>query len=401
MIPAIILSANIVQTEVDEASIVVKQFSDGSILDNLKNAIEWALENDEDVIYCIATETIKRIADIPNLEETLFELLEQHIYMYYVDTDCNEEILIDARIAMLSHIKVIKSFIITKPIYRFLLSALTVDDMIEPSMERLFNLLFLYPISIHPDTIFSSPLSESHIRVIAPFRNVANYIDDFLTSLENQQYSNYTVYFIDDCSDDGTINMIPNNSRYNIKVNEHRKYALENIVSVLEENDMEENDIICIIDPDDCLAHKYVFQILNNAHCLKSVLMTYGSMGYLNSRKRFGKSYNEEEFKVARQLTWWVSQLRTFKFKVFIELLKQDVNKDTFLDNDGNYLKMPYDMALMFPMMEICGYEHVKFIDVILYQYRLHENNDQFSNRDEQYRGEIIIRNKPKLNKVW
>ncbi|HCU46059.1 MAG TPA: hypothetical protein DF610_15475, partial [Sphingobacterium sp.] len=142
MIPAIILSANIVQTEVDEASIVVKQFSDGSILDNLKNAIEWALENDEDVIYCIATETIKRIADIPNLEETLFELLEQHIYMYYVDTDCNEEILIDARIAMLSHIKVIKSFIITKPIYRFLLSALTVDDMIEPSMERLFNLLF-------------------------------------------------------------------------------------------------------------------------------------------------------------------------------------------------------------------------------------------------------------------
>lgn len=92
--------------------------------------------------------------------------------------------------------------------------------------------------------------------------------------------------------------------------------------------------------------------------------------------------------------------MRTFKFKVFIELVKQDSFKDTFKDNNGNYLKMPYDMALMFPMMGICGYEQVKFIDIIMYRYRLHENNDQFSNRDEQYRGEMIIRNKIKKNRV-
>lgn len=55
----------------------------------------------------------------------------------------------------------------------------------------------------------------------------------------------------------------------------------------------------------------------------------------------------------------------------------------------------------MFPVMEIFGYEHVKFIDVILYQYRLHKNNDQFSKGAEQYRGEMIIRNQQKLNNVW
>lgn len=204
---------------------------------------------------------------------------------------------------MLSNIEVIKSFILTKPIYRFLLSALAAEDLIEESMEKLFNLLFLYPVSIFPNKDFFYPPSESFIRVIAPFRNVANYIEDFLKSIESKQYTNYAVYFIDDCSSDGTVNLIPNNRRYNVKVNKNRRYALENIISALEENDFEENDIICIIDPDDCLPHNYVFQILNNAHCLKSVLMTYGSMGYLNSRKRFGKSYNEKEFEVARQLT--------------------------------------------------------------------------------------------------
>ncbi|WP_400262941.1 glycosyltransferase family A protein [Sphingobacterium sp. SG20118] len=400
MIPTLILNSNIVLTEVDKASIVVEQFKNGTILDNLKHAIEWALENDEDVIYCISSETSKMLNDIPNLEETMHELLLQQFYMYYIDTNCKEEIPIDSRIAMLSRIQTIKSFILTKPIYRFLLSALTAEDLIEKSMETLFNLLFLYPISIYPNGNFYPPLSESHIRVIAPFRNVVNYIEDFLESIENQLYTNYTVYFVDDCSSDGTVNMIPNNSRYNIKVNERRKYALENIVSALEENDFKNNDIICIIDPDDCLPHRYVFQILNNVYCVKSVLMTYGSMGYLNSRKCFGKSYSEKEFEVARQLTWWVSQLRTFKFKVFIELLKQDTYKDVFKDKDGKYLKMPYDMALMFPLMEICGYEQIKFIDTIMYKYRLHENNDQFANRDEQYRGELIVRGKDKFKEV-
>lgn len=400
MIPTIILNPHIGLAEVDKASIVVKQSSDDNILDNLKHAIGWALENDEDVIYCITSETSKNITDITNLEEMIYELLGEKFYMYYVDTDCQEEISIDSRIALLSNIKIIKSFILTKPIYRFLLSALTAENLISETIETLFKLLFLHQISINPKIDFCPPLLENHIRVIAPFRNVVNYIEDFLNSIENQRYTNYTVYFVDDCSSDGTVNLIPNNLRYNVKVNERRKYALENIVYVLEENEFDENDIICVIDPDDCLPHGYVFQILNNVYYDKSILMTYGTMGYMNNRNHFGKCYNEKDFNIVREVIWNVSQLRTFKFKVFSELLKRDPSKDAFKDYNGNYLKMPYDMALMFPILELCGYEQVKFIDTIMYEYRTHENNDMFVNRDEQFRGESIIRGKRKLNQV-
>lgn len=125
--------------------------------------------------------------------------------------------------------------------------------------------------------------------------------------------------------------------------------------------------------------------------------MTYGSMGYINSTRRFGERYSFEEFNNARQLTWRAVHLRTFKFHVFKELMVQDPTLNCFKDSDGNFLKMPYDMALMFPMMEICGYDRVKFINSIMYKYRLHDNNDMYINRAEQYRGEMIIRNKPKL----
>ena len=72
MIPTLILNPAVVLTEVDKASIVFKKFSDDNILDNLKDAIEWALENDEDVIYCVTSCTNKKIAAITNLEGTIF-----------------------------------------------------------------------------------------------------------------------------------------------------------------------------------------------------------------------------------------------------------------------------------------------------------------------------------------
>lgn len=82
MIPTLILSPAVVLTEVDKASIVVKQFSDDNILNNLKHAIDWALLNDEDVIYCIASETGKKIVDITNFEDTMLELLGHQVFMY-------------------------------------------------------------------------------------------------------------------------------------------------------------------------------------------------------------------------------------------------------------------------------------------------------------------------------
>lgn len=400
MIPTVILNTDIVLAGNNKANVFVSQFRNKNILLNLKSVIEWALDTEEDVIYCICDITDVRIEDIQNLEELIYELVQEKLYIYCVDSDHKEEIPIDSRIAALSKIQKVKAFIITKPFYRFLLSVLADEDILNGTMEMLFNTFVLHPITVNPQKHFSPPLSENHICVIAPYRNIVNYIDDFITSIENQKYKNFTVYFIDDASNDGTSNLIPNNSKYLTKINNKRKYAVENVLEALMENSFEEGDIICLIDPDDQLPHGYVFQILNNVYANPLTLMSYGIMGYTTGFNKFGRNYFQDEFNSLREQTWQIGHVRSFKYILFKEFLHQDPYHYHLKDDDGKFLKMPCDMSFMFPLLEICGFERLKFIDAVLYEYRLHESNDMSINRNEQYKGELIVRGKKKLRQI-
>ena len=43
-----------------------------------------------------------------------------------------------------------------------------------------------------------------------------------------------------------------------------------------------------------------------------------------------------------------------------------------FKDDNGEYLKAAPDVAIMFPVMEIAGFERVKYVDKILHLYNFH-----------------------------
>ncbi|WP_343570658.1 glycosyltransferase family A protein [Sphingobacterium sp.] len=400
MIPTIILNTDININKFQDVYKLISHFKSKSIIQNLKNAIKWAVKNDEDAIYCICSDTEKQIEGITELEDLIYELTKENIYFYYVDSLHESEISIDTKKSLLSEVYKANSFILTRPIYEYICSSIEEIDTNRIKLEQLFQILFTFQVSITPSPHISLPVEEEKIRIIAPFRNVENYLKDFLDSIEKQYYENYKIYFIDDCSIDGSLNLIPNNSKYLIKKNDSRKYALENILSTLLENQFNDNDIICLIDPDDKLPHGYVFNILNNIYSQPFTMLTYGSMRFMGSLQKFGASYQKEEFPQIRQATWKAAHLRTFRFKVFKELLNQDPYHNCFKNNEGNYLKMPYDMAFMFPLIEICGYKQIKFIDTVLYDYRQHPDNDMTVNKQEQYAGEQIIRSKKRLTEV-
>lgn len=64
----------------------------------------------------------------------------------------------------------------------------------------------------------------------------------------------------------------------------------------------------------------------------------------------------------------------------------------------GYYCRNPHsDIALMFPLLEISGYERTFANLVPIYFYRLHENNDYYINRQLQYDIEMEIRKKTPL----
>ena len=47
------------------------------------------------------------------------------------------------------------------------------------------------------------------IKVIIPFYNPGNFLDSCIGSVLTQDYENYEVLFIDDCSTDGSFDKIP------------------------------------------------------------------------------------------------------------------------------------------------------------------------------------------------
>lgn len=107
--------------------------------------------------------------------------------------------------------------------------------------------------------------------------------------------------------------------------------------------------------------------------------------------------YSEEEYLNLRKSAWKGIHLRTFKVDLFTEYLSLDPRLTHLKDDNDDLYKVTYDMALLFPLMEICGYEQISFIPNILYSYRLHEQNDHNIHKIEQKLAEESIRRKKPL----
>jgi hypothetical protein len=64
---------------------------------------------------------------------------------------------------------------------------------------------------------------------------------------------------------------------------------------------------------------------------------------------------------------WFASHLVTCRKKLFDAIKKEDL-----LYMNGEYPNNSFDSAMIYPMVEMCGVKHMRFIDKVLYVY-----NDQ------------------------
>ncbi|WP_158500255.1 glycosyltransferase family A protein [Sphingobacterium sp. ML3W] len=364
-----------------------------TILHKLKSSILWAIDMEEDVIFCKVNDDENNLSKSISWEDIITNLVDQEIYLYYIDVEYGSILSIDENIAVVCDIKSISSFILTRPIFNFALSLIEHIDNLE-NQDWLSFCKNLAPHSIAILAHNSHNFKKFKIHVISPFRNVSTFIEPYISSIVKQKYSNFKVHLIDDASTDGGVRNYITDSRFSINESTIRQFALKGIVDTLLNQDFDDDDIICLIDADDKLPHDYVFSILNQLYNDKSLLFTYGSVRVLGNYICEGNAYSIEDFSTLRKSEWKVSHLRTFRYKLFKEFQRLDPNFIHLKNSKLDFLKMPYDMALLFPLMEIAGFDRIRFIENVLYEYRLHPNNDHNINREEQYLGEKIIRNK-------
>ena len=221
---------------------------------------------------------------------------------------------------------------------------------------------------------------------IIPYRNVITFIKECATSILAQKNQNWIAIFCDDASTDGTSFNIPDDPRFTIRKNRERISALPNIHYGIVESDLRDDDIICLLDGDDLLIVENALDILDSLYN-DNTLLTYGQYVWPNGQIGHCKAYTPSEFINLRNGGYWASHIRTFKYKLYKELMLQDPELKCYKDDESNFYTSCYDVAIMTPLMEIAGFDNIKFNPNPVYYYRIHQQNDH--NVDPQLQSSI------------
>lgn len=239
----------------------------------------------------------------------------------------------------------------------------------------------------------------SKIIVVTTLYNAEKYIPLCLQTLNQQSYNNFHCYITDDMSTDKSVelskNIIGNDERFTIIENKEKLYQPGNYDQVIRNNDrINDNDIIVEVDGDDWLPTKNVLQRVYDLYTDKNVWIANGSFVYHDGRPGFSKKQTNLESLRTSVMT--ASHIRTWKAFLWRKILVDDLK-----DTDGKYWKISGDLSFMFPMLEMSGEEHYRFMPEINYVYN-EENPINDHKVDIKSVVEVAnkIRSKPKYSKL-
>lgn len=258
-------------------------------------------------------------------------------------------------------------------------------------MQKIFLFIFIFFSSL-----FSSedqyniakeyPVFEyKKFVLIIPSYNNENYIEKNLSSVLRQDYPKFRFIYINDASTDNTLHiakkMLQESGFLNGKIihNQENQGALANMYNAI--LTCEDDEIVCILDGDDSLAHDSVLSRLNIYYQNPDVWLTYGQYeSYPVKAESLSKPVPINWLKngFLRKKTWCTSHFRTFYAGLFKKIKKED------LLFRGKFFEMAPDVAMMLPMVELAR-DRVWYIDEILYVYNLQNPiNEHKKNKSKQ-----------------
>jgi glycosyltransferase involved in cell wall biosynthesis len=236
-----------------------------------------------------------------------------------------------------------------------------------------------------------------HFKIIIPMYNVDRWVETNIRSVLAQTHEDYQVIIIDDISTDNSFekvqNLISNDDRFVLVKNKQKRYALENIVRAIQMSNPEEEDVIVTLDGDDWLPNSGVLEKISQIYENTGCYITYGTYStYPGGNKPWNvTAYPEEIVRKSdyRKDIWRASHLRTFKFFLWDKIKDEDLR-----DTAGNYYKMAWDLAFMFPMLEMSNGKYHYVQDTTYIYNRVNPINDDKVNHALQLSLDKEIRQK-------
>jgi len=244
---------------------------------------------------------------------------------------------------------------------------------------------------------------QRRIVVVTTSYNNAQWFQWNVNSVFNQEYENWHLIYVDDCSSDGTADLVHAHaeaSGFAHKVtlirNKLRCGAMSNQYFAINQL-CAPTDIVVILDGDDWFAHTYVLPYINNVYADGTTWLTYGQfreypsgiIGFCIPMPK--KVVAANGFRDFERIP---SHLRTFYAGLFQKIKLND------LMYEGTFYPMAPDMAAMMPMIEMAR-DHFKFIPDVLLEYNaVNPLSEHRISVELQKKCDIKIRSLPRYEKL-
>ncbi|HKY46063.1 MAG TPA: glycosyltransferase [Pyrinomonadaceae bacterium] len=211
--------------------------------------------------------------------------------------------------------------------------------------------------------------TPNRIKVVTTFHNPGHFLDNCIESLLAQDYDNFEVILIDDASTDHSQQKIPQDDRrFRLVRNDIRRgYGWNHHHAVTTYCDAD--DIVVSLDGDDWLACADALTHVNLVYGESDCWVMYGQFQYDNGEYGISRSIASADDFTQLRWNWCASHLRSYRAGLFHRIADQDPEYSCMKDAHGNWLTSAVDAAVMFPVMELAGFERVCYNDRVLYVY--------------------------------
>jgi len=237
-------------------------------------------------------------------------------------------------------------------------------------------------------------------RIIVNCGPCEEYIAKCLRSIRAQSDVDWRAYVTVDACEDGTfeaaITAVEADTRFLIRRNRTRRYAMRNLIEGIDQSCAAEQDVIVVLDGDDWFATHDALRIIRRAYRQEDCWMTYGS--WVPNRlgmRGLWPAYPEgtSDF---RNCEWRATAVRTWK-----KWLWDRIDDRDFRDAEGNYFRVTEDQAAMLPMLEMSGTERARHIpDILMVYNRISPHAVCYTRRDEMLANAEFVRRKPPYRRL-
>jgi glycosyltransferase involved in cell wall biosynthesis len=182
-----------------------------------------------------------------------------------------------------------------------------------------------------------------------------------------QNHNDFRCFITDDLSTDNTRNkiknLIQNDNRFTLIENTKKMYQPGNYDQIIRGNYNVKDDDICIeVDGDDWLPDAEVFNRIESTYLDDNVWLANGAFKFHDGRMGFSSPHTN--FDNIRHQPFTLSHIRTWKGFLWRKIKQEDLK-----DSNGEYWDVAGDLAFMFPMVEMSGIDHYRFMYDINYVY--------------------------------